>query len=104
MKRKISLLALGAFALLPLSLSQPAAAYDYYRSGLERHIDHDRADLQRDHSKREYLAEREHLAARNGHWWAADWFRWRKHNVDHRIDRERSDLHHDYRVLEHRGY
>ena len=50
MKRFSFALAIGAFALLPLGLSQPASAHDYYDgyrgdSRLERDIDKDRAKL-----------------------------------------------------------
>ena len=49
MKRFSFALAIGAFALLPLGLSQPASAHDYYDgyrgdSRLERDIDKDRAN------------------------------------------------------------
>ena len=63
MKRRLFALAIGAPALLPLGLPQPASAYDYYdgygRNGrLERDIDHDRAKLDRDYAEHRYYSER----------------------------------------------
>ena len=64
MKRSLFALAIGTFALLPLALSQPASAYDYYDGyghygRLERDIGHDRAKLDRDYAEHRYYAERE---------------------------------------------
>ena len=72
MKRRLLALAIGALALLPLGLPQPAFAYDYYdgygrNSRLERDIDHDRTKLDGDFAQHRYFSEREQQALRDGH-------------------------------------
>ena len=59
MKRFSFALTIGAFALLPLGLSQPASAHDYYDgyrgdSRLERDIGNDRARLDHDYAEHRY--------------------------------------------------
>ena len=83
MKRFSFALAIGAFALLPLGLSQPASAYDYYDgyrgdSRLERDIDKDRARLDHDYADHHYYSEREQQALRDGHYLSAWWYGWRR--------------------------
>ncbi len=111
MKRSLFALAIGAFALLPLGLSQPASAYDYYdghgygRYGrLERDIDHDRAALGRDYAERRYYGEREDQALRNGNYLGAWWWGMRRHHEDREINARRADLHRDHERLWGFGY
>ncbi len=91
MKRLLFALAIGALALLPLGLSQPASAYDYYdgyrgASRLERDIGHDRAKLDHDYAQHRYYSEREQQALRDGHSLSAWWYRLRRHHEERVID------------------
>ncbi len=111
MKRSLFALAIGAFALLPLGLSQPASA-DYYdgygRHGyygrLERDIDRDRAALHRDYADRRYYGERERQALHNGDYLRAWWFGLRRRHEEREIRAERADIDRDYRRLERYPY
>jgi hypothetical protein len=109
MKRRLFALAIGALALLPLGLPQPASAYDYYdgygrNSRLERDIDHDRAKLDRDYAQHRYYSEREQQALRDGHSLGAWWFGMRRHHEERVIDHRRADLYRDHQRLERYGY
>ena len=109
MKRRFFALAIGAFALLPLGLPQPASAYDYYDSyrgdsRLERDIGHDRAKLDRDYAEHRYYAEREDQALRDGHPLSAWWYGMRRHHEEREIDARRADLHRDHERLERYAY
>jgi hypothetical protein len=97
MTTKISLIALGALALLPLSLPQAASAQTY-------DINRDRAALHHDYAVRNYDARREYRAERNGNWWAANIWRWRKIEENREIAARRADLRQDYRRYDYRGY
>lgn len=104
MKTRITLLALGALALLPFGLANTASAHDYDRDDrLERHIDRDRAAIHRDYAERNYYTAREHEALRHGNYWGAQWFSWRRRHEDREIAARRNDLRRDY-SYEHRGY
>lgn len=102
MKTPISLLALGAFALLPFNAPQQAKAEGYYDRDyrLERDIHRDRDAIRHDFAERRYYAIREHEAARHGRFWEALRFSWRKHHEDREIAERRADLHRDYRHLD----
>jgi hypothetical protein len=100
MTRKISLLALGAIALLPVFAAGTASAQGY----LERDVEHDWRALHHDYAVRNYDAWRQWNAARHGNWCAADYWRWRKAQENRRIAATRADLLQDYRRLEYRGY
>ena len=118
MKRFSFALAIGAFALLPLGLSQPASAYDAYdgygrygaydgygRDGrLERDIGHDRAKLDRDYAEHRYYGEREDQALRDGHFLSAWWFSHLRRHEEREIDHRRNDLYRDHERLERYGY
>ncbi len=109
MKRLSFALAIGAFALLPLGLSQPASAYDYYdsyrgESRLERDIDRDRAKLDHDYAQHRYYSEREQQALRDGDYLRAWWFGWRRHHEERVINARRSDLHRDRQLLDRYAY
>ena len=109
MKRSLFALAIGAVALLPLGLSQPASAYDYYdgyrgASRLERDIGHDRAKLDRDYAEHRYYSEREQQALRDGHYLGAWWFGMRRNHEEREINARRADLHRDHERLERYGY
>ena len=109
MKRRLFALAIGALVLLPLGLSQPASAYDYYdgygRNGrLERDIGHDGAKLDRDYAEHRYYSEREQQALRDGHYLGAWWFGMRRHHEEREINARRADFYRDHERLEHYGY
>ena len=115
MKRLSFALAIGAFALLPLGLSQPASAYNSYdgygyyggygRVGrLERDIGHDRAKLDRDYAEHRYYSEREDQALRDGHYLGAWWFNHLRRHEEREIDHRRSDLTRDHARLERYSY
>ena len=109
MKRFSFALAIGAFALLPLGLSQPASAYDYYDgyrgdSRLERDIDKDRAKLDHDYAEHRYYSEREQQSLRDGHYLSAWWYGWRRHHEEREINARRADLHRDHERLDRYPY
>jgi hypothetical protein len=109
MKRFSFALAIGAFALLPLGLSQPASAYDYYDgyrgdSRLERDIDGDRAKLDRDYAEHRYYTDREEQALRNGDYLRSWWYGWRRHHEEREINARRADLYRDHARLDRYGY
>lgn len=109
MKRFSFALAIGAFALLPLGLSQPASAHDYfdgYRgdSRLERDIDRDRAKLDHDYAEHRYYSEREGEALRNGDYLKAWWYGWRRHHEEREIEARRAGLHRDHERLDRYAY
>jgi hypothetical protein len=109
MKRFSFALVIGAFALLPLGLSQPASAHDYYDgysgdSRLERGIDRDRAKLDHEHAEHRYYSEREQQALRDGHYLSAWWFGWRRHHEEREINARRAGLHRDHGRLDRYAY
>lgn len=109
MKRFSFALAIGAFALLPLGLSQPASAYDYYDgyrgdSSLEHDIDKDRVKLDHDYAEHRYYSEREQQALRDGHYLSAWWYGWRRHHEEREINARRAGLHRDHERLDRYGY
>ena len=109
MKRSLSLLAIGAFALLPLGLSQPASAHDYYDgygsySRLESDASRDRAKLDRDYAEHRYYTERENQALRNGHYLSAWWFNHLRRHEEREINARRADLYRDRERLDHYRY
>jgi hypothetical protein len=109
MKRFSFALAIGAFALLPLGLSQPASAHDYYDgyrgdSRLERDIGRDRAKLDHDYAEHRYYSEREQQALRDGHYLSAWWYGMRRHHEEREINARRADLHGDHERLDRYAY
>jgi len=109
MKRISFALAIGAFALLPLGLSQPASAHDYYDgyrgdSRLERDIDKDPAKLDHDYAEHRYYSEREQQALRDGHYLRAWWYGMRRHHEEREINGRRADLHRDHERLDRYAY
>ena len=109
MKRRLFALAIGAFALLPLGLSQSASAYDNYGGyghygRVERDIGHDRARLDHDYAERSHYAERERQALRDGHYLSAWWFRLNRRHEEREINARRAHLHHDYDRLDRYAY
>ncbi len=118
MKRSLFALAAGVFALLPLGLSQPASAHDYYDSyghpgyyegygssgRLERDIGQDRARLDRDYAEHRYYSEREDQALRDGHYISAWWFNHLRRHEEREINGRRADLYRDHERLERYGY
>ena len=109
MKRRLFALTIGALALLPLGLSQPASAYDYYdgyrgASRIERDIDRDRTKLDHDYAQHRYYSEREAQARRDGHPLGAWWFGMRRHHEERQIDHRRADLYRDHQRFERHAY
>jgi len=105
MKRSLSLLAIGAFALLPLGLSQPASAQDWGREArLERNIDHNRQAIRHDFAEHDYYAHREREALRQGHYFSAWWFKHLRHHEEREIDRRRDKIDRDHEKLDRYRY
>jgi hypothetical protein len=109
MKRFSFALAIGAFALLPLGLAQPASAHDYYDgyrgdSRLERGIARDRAKLDHDYAEHRYYSEREQQALHDGHYLSAWWYGWRRHHEEREINARRAGLHRDHERLDRYAY
>jgi hypothetical protein len=105
MKRSLQLLAIGAFALLPLGLSQPASAQYWGReAGLERDIARDQQAIRHDFAERDNYADREREALRHGHYFSAWWFKHLRHHEEREIDRRRADIHRDHEKLDRYRY
>jgi hypothetical protein len=105
MKRSFAILAIGA-ALLPLGLSQPASAHDWYGrdSRLERDIARDRHALHRDYAKYDYDTFREREAVRHGNFLTAWWFKHLRNHEERLIERRRADIHRDHERMERHRY
>ena len=110
MKRSLFALAIGASALLPLGMPQPASAYDYYdgyRGGLAASSATSATTARSSIAIMPSIAittsansKRFATAIYLGAWW----FGMRRHHEEREINARRADLYRDHERLERYGY